>query len=412
MARELRAITAAEPGRPIGPAPQVGTPASMRALNQRLVLQRLRDHGEATRPQIAGDTGLSKPTVGQALLDLEQYGLVRAAGHSLSGPGRAAVVYRAAPEAGHVAGVDIGRRSIRVAIADLDGSIVARLDEPNRCRSAGALVRTVSEAVSRAVASAGLAPRDVVATVVGTPGIPDARTGTVHRAPNLPGWERKGLLHELADELGAHGSELVVENDANLCAVGEHALGAALGVDVLVCLTVGTGIGMGVLVDGKLFRGAHGAAGEIADLPAGSGGARAKRPGPMEDAAAAHAVVAHARELGVTKARTAKDVFRLAREGDPLALQVVEAEAVHLAHVVAAVTAVLDPGLIVLGGGIGGNADLLAAPMRRTLAATTPFTAEIIAGQLGSEAVLAGAITTALSTARDLVFDRREPRRA
>ncbi len=389
--------------------PQVGTPANMRALNQRLVLDRLRGQGEATRPQIAADTGLSKPTVGQALLDLEQHGLVRTTGRSLAGPGRAAVVYQAAPDAGHVVGVDIGRRAIRIAVADLEGSIVARLDEPNRCRSASALVRTVSESVERAVAAAGLRPHEVVATVVGTPGVPDPATGTVHRAPNLPGWERRGLLHELVAALAVAGSDVVVENDANLCAVGEHALGAALGVDVLVCLTVGTGIGMGLLVDGQLFRGAHGAAGEIADLPYGPlpAGAAARRPGPVETAAAGQAVVDAARALGLTKARTAKDVFRLARSGDSRALRVVEEEAEKLAYVVSAVTAVLDPRLIVLGGGIGGNADLLAEPMRRALAATIPVVPEIAAGQLGEDAVLAGAIATALGTARELVFDRR-----
>ncbi|MFI5607966.1 ROK family protein [Amycolatopsis sp. NPDC051903] len=379
---------------------RVGTPANVREQNQRLVLERLRAGGSATRPQIAAGTGLSKPTVGQALLDLEQCGLVRAVGHSPAGPGRAAVVYRAAPEAGHVAGVDIGRRSIRVAIADLDGGVVARLDEPNRCRSGSALVQAVPDAV----ASAALAPEDVVATVVGTPGIPDRASGTVHRAPNLPGWERKGLLHRLAQRLCAHGSELVVENDANLCAVGEHALGAALGVDVLVCLTVGTGIGMGVLVGGKLFRGAHGAAGEVADLPTGVPGVRPHRPGPVEDVASAHAIVAGAHALGLTAARSAKDVFRLAQDGDPVALRVVEQEAQHLAHVVAAVTAVLDPVLIVLAGGC---APLLAEPMRRALAVATPFAPEIVPGRLGSEAVLAGAVTTAVGTARELVFERR-----
>lgn len=394
--------------------PQVGTPATMRALNQRVVLERLRGQGEATRPQIAAATGLSKPTVGQALLDLEQHGLVRTTGHSLAGPGRAAVVYRAAPDAGHVVGVDIGRRAIRIAVADLEGSIVARLDEPNRCRSASALVRTVSESVERAVTSAGLTPGDVVSTVVGTPGVPDPATGTVHRAPNLPGWERRGLLHELVAALATAGSDVVVENDANLCAVGEHALGAALGVDVLVCLTVGTGIGMGLLVEGRLFRGAHGAAGEIADLPFGPvppAEAGTRRPGPMETAAAGQAVVEAARSSGLP-ARSAKDVFRLARDGDSRALRVVAEEAEKLAYVVAAVTAVLDPRLIVLGGGIGGNADLLVPPMRRALAATVPVVPEIVAGQLGEDAVLAGAIATALGTARELVFDRRGLRRA
>src|SRR3954453_21753676 len=173
-------------------ATQAGTPASMRALNQRLVLKRLRDHGEATRPEIAGEAGLSKPTVGQALLDLEQHGLVRAIGRRADRPGRAAVVYRTAPDAGYIAGVDIGRRVLHVAVADLDGAIVSRVEQPNRSRSGAMLVRTVGEAADRVIAEAGLTAADIVVTVLGTPGIPDTAAGTVHRSPNLPGWERRG----------------------------------------------------------------------------------------------------------------------------------------------------------------------------------------------------------------------------
>ena len=390
-------------------APQAGTPASMRALNQRLVLDRLRGHGEATRPQIAGDTGLSKPTVGQALLDLEQQGLVRAIGRSSARPGRAAVIYRTAPDAGHIVGVDVGRRVIHVAVADLEGGIVARLEQPNRSRSGAMLLRTTRESVERAIAEAGLARRDIVVTVLGTPGIPDVASGTVHRAPNLPGWERRGLLHELVSTLGADGSEVIVENDANLCAVGEHALGAARGVDVIACLTVGTGIGMGILVNGKLFRGAHGAAGEIADLPYDRvpAGVTAHRPGPVEIVAAAQAVVSAAHQAGLSRVHTAKAVFDMARGGDELALRVVAEEALKLAHVVSVVTAVLDPGLIVLAGGIGRNADLLAGPMQDELAATIPVVPDIVGGHLGEDAVLVGAIATAMDTAWDLVFERR-----
>jgi predicted NBD/HSP70 family sugar kinase len=391
------------------PAPQAGTPASMRALNQRLVLERLRGHGEATRPQIANDTGLSKPTVGQALLDLEQHGLVRAIGRSASGPGRAAVIYQAAPDAGHIVGVDIGRRMIRVAVADLDGAVVARIDQPNRSRSGTTLQRTACESVARAIVEAGLEPHDIVVTVVGTPGIPDASAGSVHRSPNLPGWERRGLLGELVDDLSIGGSEVIVENDANLSVVGEHARGAAQGVDVVACLTVGTGIGMGLLLNGKLFRGAHGAAGEIADLPFERvpAGVTQHRPGPVETAAAAQAVVSAANESGLSQVRSAKEVFDLARGGDALALRVVAEEASKLAHVVSIVTAVLDPGLIVLAGGIGRNADLLAEPIRRELARAIPVVPDIVGGHLGEDAVLVGAIVSAKDTAWDLVFERR-----
>ncbi|BBY28074.1 ROK family protein [Mycolicibacterium sediminis] len=380
----------------------------MRALNQRLVLDRLRDHGEATRPEIATRTGLSKPTVGQALLDLEQHGLVRAIGRRADRPGRAAVVYRSAPDAGHIVGVDIGRRVLHVAVADLDGAVVARIEQPNRSRSGATLVRTVGDAVDRAIAEAGLVAADIVVTVLGTPGIPDPATGSVHRSPNLPGWERRGLLGELTELLERGGSTVVVENDANLCAVGEHARGAAQGVDVVACLTVGTGIGMGILLDGRLFRGAHGAAGEIADLPYGRvpAGVAAHRPGPVEVVAAGDAVVTAARDAGLDLP-SAKAVFDAARAGDERAASIVADEASTLARVVAVVTAVLDPGLIVLAGGIGRNVDLLAEPMRRELAQTIPVVPDIVGGSLGDDAVLVGAIATAKGTAWDLVFDRR-----
>ncbi|MCW2511914.1 MAG: family transcriptional regulator [Mycobacterium sp.] len=389
-------------------APQAGTPASMRALNQRLVLNRLRDHGEATRPEIATEAGLSKPTVGQALLDLEQHGLVRAIGRRVDRPGRAAVVYRTAPDAGHIVGVDVGRRVVHVAVADLDGAVVARVEQPNRSRSGAMLVRTVVDSVDRAVARAGLAPDDIVVTVLGTPGIPDGATGTVHRAPNLPGWERRGLLDELTTLLGSNGSTVIVENDANLCAVGEHARGAAQGVGVVACLTVGTGIGMGILIEGRLFRGAHGAAGEIADLPYDRvpAGVVTHRPGPVEVVAAGDAVVAAARAAGL-HLPTAKAVFDMARTGHERAGRVVADEASKLARVVSVVTAVLDPGLIVLAGGIGRNADLLAGPMHHELAETIPLVPDIVGGHLGDDAVLVGAIATAMDTAWDLVFHRR-----
>jgi predicted NBD/HSP70 family sugar kinase len=382
----------------------VGTPASMRELNQRTVLERLRGGGPATRPRLAADTGLSKPTVGQALLDLEQHGLVRTAGRTIAGPGRSAVVYEVNPAAGHVLGIDIGRGLIRAAVADLSGNVVARLDEPNKARSAGALLRIVRQCAEDAVSEAGLRLPDLVTSVVGTPGVPDPRSGTLRRAPNLPGWERRGLLNELQSVLG---TDLVVENDANLAAIGEHEAGAARGVDVFACLTIGTGIGMGIVVDGHLFRGARGAAGEVGYLPFGwPPPGTPPRAGMLESAAAAQSVVELAAGHGLS-VDTAKDVFRLARDGDARALRAVEEEAGRLAFVVASVAAVIDPALVVLGGGIGKNTDLLIEPMARALSHATPLRPEIVPGELGEEAALTGAIAIALRTARNVVFDRR-----
>ncbi|CAL9339821.1 N-acetylglucosamine repressor [Actinosynnema sp. ALI-1.44] len=382
-------------------SPQVGTPAGMRVLNQRAVLDRLRRGGPATRPQIAKDTGLSKPTVGQALLDLEQHRLVRPIGRTTAGPGRSAMVYEVNPAAGHVLGVDIGRQRIRVAVADLAGSVIARVDERNRCRTAGALVRTVRDLAVRTVSDAGLSLAEMVVKVVGTPGVP--RDRTLLHAPNLPGWERPGLLDELETLLGP---DLVVENDANLAAVGERAYGVARGVDVFVCVTVGTGIGMGIVVDGRLFRGANGAAGEVGYLPYPSDVDGAAR-GRLESVVAAESVVALARSRGLGSVKSARDVFALARGGDARAVDVVRDEAERLAFVVASVAAVIDPELVVLGGGIGSNTDLLGPPLAEALARLTPLAPRIVAGELGDGAVLSGAVAMGLAAARDLVFDRR-----
>ncbi len=372
----------------------------MRVLNQRAVLDRLRLLGAATRPQVAKDTGLSKPTVGQALADLERHGLVRPTGRTTTGPGRSAVVYEPNPAAGYVLGVDIGRERIRVAVADLGGAVAARVDERNRSRSAVTLVRTVKELASRTVADAGLALTDVVVKVIGGPGVIDQRSRVVRHAPNLPGWESAGVLDELESSLGP---VVVVENDANLAALGEHVYGAARDVRVFVCATVGTGVGMGIVVDGKLFRGAHGAAGEVGFLPFGKSGSDVHR-GQFEEAVAAESVVALAHECGLT-ARSAKDVFRLARAGDASAEQVVRVEAERLAFLVASVAAVVDPELVVLGGGIGSNADLLIEPMDAALRTMTPLAPRVVAGALGDGAVLSGAVAMGLEAARELVFE-------
>jgi predicted NBD/HSP70 family sugar kinase len=183
-------------------------------------------------------------------------------------------------------------------------------------------------------------------------------------------------------------------------------------VDVFVCVNVGTGIGMGIVVDGQLFRGAHGAAGEVGYLPYGwldsdSEGWTPAMPGMLEQAAAANSVVKLAREHGVRNASSAREVFQLARQGDVGALAVVEQEATKLAFLVASVSVVIDPEVVLLVGGIGSNTDLLIEPLEKALHAISPMTPRICPGELGENAVLTGAIATGLRAAQDIVFERR-----
>jgi predicted NBD/HSP70 family sugar kinase len=384
-----------------------GTPRLLRAHNERALLESLRRAGPSSRPDLARIAGLSKPTVSQALANLESAGLVRPVGPATPSLGRTAMLYEVDPTAGYVVGIDIGRSWIRVAAADLSGVIVARRDERNRARSASALVKSVAAVAHEVVAAAGLTWRQVAHTVVGGPGVFDPDSDRLRHAPNVPGWSRPGVMSELREALPP---TVALDNDANLAAVGERSYGSGRDARTFVYVSVGTGIGMGVIIDGELYRGAHGAAGEVGYLPLGEddgGGAAARRRGIMEEAASADAVVRTAKRLGMDGATSAKRVFAAARGGDEQALAAVDAEAQRLALVVGTVAAIIDPEFVLLGGGVGSNIDLLRPPLERRLAELTPLAPPVAEGELGQDAIVLGAVASALDTARDLVFEQR-----
>lgn len=387
-----------------------GTPRLLRAHNERALLECLRSAGPSSRPDLARIAGLSKPTVSQALANLESVGLVRPVGPASPSLGRTAMLYEVDPTAGYVVGIDIGHAWIRVAAADLSGEIVARRDERNRARSGSALVRSVAAFAHEVVEAAGLTWKQVAHTVVGGPGVFDPDSDRLRHAPNVPGWSRPGVMSELREALPP---TVALDNDANLAAVGERSYGSGRDARTFVYVSVGTGIGMGVIIDGELYRGAHGAAGEVGYLPLGEDGAggaagrEARRRGILEEAASADAVVRTAKRLGMEGATSAKRVFAAARGGDELALAAVDAEAQRLALVVGTVAAIVDPEFVLLGGGVGSNIDLLRPPLERRLGELTPLAPPVAEGELGQDAIVLGAVASALDTARDLVFEQR-----
>jgi len=388
---------------------QPGTPSLLRAINERTLLEYLRSHKPTSRAQLARATRLSKPTVSQALASLEDADLVRAVGQSISSKGgRIAILYEPNPDAGYVLGVDVGRGWIRAAVANLAGQIIARNDQPNDAQSASALVALISRLARAVVADAGLSWSQVVHAVIGTPGVFDEQSKRVLFASNLPEWGRHGMLAELQ---AAFGLSLSVENDANLAALGERSCGWGSTASTFVYIWIGTGVGMGIVINGALYRGARGAAGEIGFLPFGSdevveesGNISESYLGMFEEATSAGGIVRQAQERGLPVSLSPKQIFDAAHQGDGKALAVVEQEGYRLALAIAAITAVLDPELVVLGGGIGQRGDLLIPPLERRLQQLTPMRPRIVASKLGGDSVLLGSIATALEVAHHLVF--------
>ncbi|MEV4123526.1 ROK family transcriptional regulator [Nocardia sp. NPDC049707] len=387
---------------------RIGNPQLLRTMNERLLLDRLRVHGPSSRGELAKASGLSKPTVSAALSGLEEAGLVRLVG-SLSGrPGPTTAIYDVNVRAGVVAGVDIGRHWVRLAIADLRGEFIARGDIRNSARSAVDLVRRVRTLAHQVAADAEMDWTAVHYAVIGSPGVLNSATGRLDYAPNLPGWGRAGLVGQLRDALEV---ESAIENDINLAAVGELTFGAGVGVRNFVLVSIGTGVGMGIVINGELYVGSTGAAGEVSFLPATEVDAPpddARQRGMTETVAAAGGVTRSARRAGMSPA-SAKEIFAAAAAGDARARSVVEAEGRRIGALITAVAAILDPELVVLGGGIGHNVDLLGDSIARRMAELGPLRPRIVASTLGDDGVLSGAVSRALGVARDRLFDRRSP---
>jgi predicted NBD/HSP70 family sugar kinase len=388
------------------------TTAVVRVMNERAVYEQTRALGPVSAAQLVSATGLSKPTIGLALGNLERTGLVRHVGHRIGQVGRAPRLYEIRPEAGFALAVDVGGSWLRAAVGDLSGRVVAQGEERVRARTATSLVRQLGELVRAVPQTGGLAFDDITHTVIGIPGVYEPAAGRISIAPNLPGWDKPGSVEALRAQLG---DDFSIENDVNLAALAEQEHGLGEKVRDFVFVSVGTGVGMGVVINGELYRGFTGRAGEIAYLPVGDHGpdgpevpssADTRRHGILETVASAEGIVATARHCGMT-VDSAERVFAAARAGEVAAVRAVRIEADHLARALTAIVSVLDPSLIVLGGGVGGNVDLLLEPTQARLGELMGLTPPPIRGSaLGRDNVVLGGLAAGLQVARDAVLAR------
>jgi predicted NBD/HSP70 family sugar kinase len=386
------------------------TPPLLKSLNERTVLEAIRAGAPISRAEISRRAGISKPTVSLALHALVETGLVREAATGPGGPSYGALFFEPVPEAAYVLGLDLGARFLRGAVCDLAGEVRARQDVELRGADADGASRAIVTLRDSLISTAQLPVERIDGVVLGVPGVVDTATSTLQlTTPNIPGLEGRALGVELRDRLGV---EVTLENDINLAAVGEHWAGVARGVEDFAFLSVGTGMGMGLVLGGELHRGNHGAAGEVDWALAGM----AEDVDPSADGVAALAKRLAGGTAGATSLSPPYDtraIFAAARRGDALGRRVVEEVARRIAAHITPIAAVADPALIVLGGGLGANGDLLLTPVRRLLAAWLPYPPRVEISSLGEAAVLMGALAVGLRSALDNVFvNRARPARA
>jgi predicted NBD/HSP70 family sugar kinase len=401
-----------------------GTPSLLRELNDRAALDLLLPGTPLTRTQISEQTRVSKVTVAQMLARLEERGLVAVVGQQEGGRGPNAALYSVVPSSAYVAGLYVELDLVSAGVADVTGRVVAEVSvNPNGAANPVELVRG---AVERACRSAGVEMSRLSALVIGSPGVVDPRTGDPRLAVNLPDWH-EGVLDALR---GALRRPVIIENDVNLAALAERAVGAAGDAGDFVLVWIGGGLGMSAFLGGKVHRGATGAAGEIGYLPVPGAplqeDVRHPADGGLQSLVGASVVRMLARVFGFA-APTAGEAVRTAvaaaagtgpgaagagegaaaaddgnAESGPAARarEFLGELARRAAIGVASVSVVLDPGLVVLGGEVGlAGGTALADRVAAEVARISPASPRVVPTGVTGAPVLRGAMLAAVNQA-------------
>jgi predicted NBD/HSP70 family sugar kinase len=379
-----------------------GTPSLLRELNDRAALELLLTGGPMTRAQLGEHTGLSKVTASQLLARLEERGLVQVAGEQAGGRGPNAALYGVVPSVAYVAGLHVERGEVSAGVADVTGRVVTEVSvDPN---GAGQPVEVVRGAVAKACGSAGVSPEALRALVIGTPGVLDPHTGEPRLAVNLPAWH-EGVLDALRSDLGR---PVTIENDVNLAAMAERATGAAAGADDFVLVWIGIGIGLAIVLNGRLHRGVGGAAGEIGYLPVPGvplpQDVTHPATGAFQSLIGAQALLPLAAGYGFaepTAGAAVRAAIAAAGVGDERGGAFLAELAGRVATGVAAICVVLDPGLVVLGGEVGlGGGSALAGRVAAEVGRISPARPQVVPTSVTGDPVLRGATLAAVDQAR------------
>lgn len=372
-----------------------------RQASTRLVIERVLREGPISRAEIARGTGLSKQTISDVMRELERDGWVREEGQVQGAVGRSAVTYAIRSDAAFVLGIDLGGTKLHLALADLHGQIAAEIVEPTTQAGGRAVVEQIGRLSDALVERAGIAPERLRGGVMGSPGIIDPGTGGIVIAPNIPGLDSLDVPAALRTRLGF---EVAIENDVNLAAIGEHWRGGSRGANTFAFIALGTGIGMGIFADGRMVRGARGAAGEIAYLPLGGDpyDARGLRLGTLETAIGSAAIAERYAALGGVEGRTVREIFDRLGQDEAARVTINEVARV-IATAVLAVHSVIDPEMVVMGGSIGVRPELTER-IAVHLGHCMPQPARIEISALGSRATLIGAIGSAIDLVHRALF--------
>jgi predicted NBD/HSP70 family sugar kinase len=377
---------------------------SHRHYNQQRVLDALRRSGVATRAELARHTGLSRATVSAAVDRLIAEGLAQEAASAdrrAMGPGRPATALRATAPQGVVVGLDFGHSHLRAAVADLAGTVLA---ERHRSlpvdNSPDDAIRTAAAELRQLLDRIGERPDAVSTVVMGLPSPIDRGSGRVVTNNILPGWVDRAPARELHELIRL---PVLLDNDANLAAIGEMTYGAGRGARDLIYVKASTGIGTGLIFDGRIYRGATGTAGELGHVQIQPDGAacRCGSRGCLETLVSVPHVLDILQPVHPERL-TIEHVIDLVGRGDASARRVVTDAGRAIGRSLADLCNVLNPSALVIGGELAAAGSALNAGIREAIdrytQAVIAHAVTISTGALGERAEVLGAIALAVQT--------------
>lgn len=374
--------------------------SDMRSVNSSAILELIRRDSPISRTAISRTLSVSLPTVMRIVDQLTDEGLIIPDENTEWSGGRPRSLVRFNGSGNIVVGIDLGGTNFTGAVADFGGNILKQQQISSHVTTGEESYRRLVDMLEELIAYArGLDGLRLRGIGVGAPGVTRHETGLVTHAPALD-WYEFPLKQRLQAQFNL---PIVIENDVNLAAMGEHWFGMDDYVRDMVVVMIGTGIGAGLIVDGILYRGAGEAAGEIGYMIPGREFLNKKYEGfgAFEGVASGTGIAARARELFAEDDEfgedwTAEDVFNSARAGDERAKTIVNDTVDYIAMSLAGVSALLNPAVIVLGGGVAQSADLLLEPLRQRLDGLVPIVPQLVVSRLKDRAVVLGAVASIL----------------
>lgn len=396
----------------------------MRQQNAGAVLHIIRELGPISRPDIAREAGLSKPTVSNVVKFLSERGylveeeMAPTAGEPKSrGPRPRLVSFNA--RTGYVIGIDTGADNTIGKLSDLAGNVLATHRRkhdahPDRHR----VLADIRQVIADLLRTSGLQASDISALGLGTPGVVDPDTGCVSLAPQISGWEGTNLSQEFADQFTC---PVVIENETHLSLLAERWEGSAQECRNALLVQLGIGVGGAFLLDGKIYRGSTGAAGEIAYLSLSDGdeqppadssigafewyvGGQAYRRHGMRAARSEDGQRLLELGHGDPAAVTARTVFRAAREGDPAATKVMQLLLERLARGISNLATAMNPELVIIGGGVSKAGEFILPTIQEVVDDMVPHSPTVVLSSLGDRGTVIGALHRALDVVNQEIY--------